>query len=259
MTSYADISKNATILKQDNGVVAIRLANPSAPSDASKATYVILNGGKNAVTSLKGLPAGQYSAMVYDGAVHDTTPAPKLKVAAPASASARARTMMLAKAKGEKTPQAPSIAAPGSATVLVGVGREPVVPWTPLEPSKPAKPSKPSVPWTPLGPSHHVIPWTPLGPSHTTIPWTPLEPSKPAQSGKPSQSGNHTDHRRGTTGNAAASGTTASGASGQYADAKRGGQLSSTGANILIGVIAAVVLLAAGIGLAIVRNQHGKN
>ncbi len=441
MTSYADISKNATILKQDNGVVAIRLANPSAPSDASKATYVILNGGKNAVTSLKGLPAGQYSAMVYDGVVHDTTPAPKLKVAAPASASARARTMMLAKVKGEKAPQAPSIAAPGSATVLVGVGNEPVVPWTPLEPSKPAKPSKPSVPWTPVDqvpsisgvgpvtlrtgdtfdpragvtatdpedgdltakikvsgsvdtskegtytltytvsdkqgatvtvrrtvtvklawtplqpskptvpwtpidrvpsisgagpvtlrtgdkfdprtgvtatdpedgdltakikvsgsvdtlkegtytlvysvsdskgatrtvrrtvtvklawtplepskpakPSKPSVPWTPLGPSHTTIPWTSLKPSKPAQSGKPSQSGNHTDHRG--SGNATASGTTASGASGQYADAKRGGQLSSTGANILIGVIVAVVLLAAGIGLAIVRNQHGKN
>ncbi len=242
MTSYADIAKNATVLKKADGVVAIRLADPSAPADASKATYVVLNAGKTAVTSLPGLPAGQYSAIVRDGKVYGTdTPTITISDSSAKSAKATkfsklARAIKAMKARvsarsaaraagdtaavsGSTAADALSIAEPESATVLVVKGNEPVKPWTPLTPS------------------------------------TPVTPSKPSQPG---------DHSGATSGSHNASGANDNRANGHASAsarrraAEKGGLLSSTGASVLIGVVAAVVLLAAGIGLAVAHSRHGK-
>ena len=259
MTSYADIVKNATVLKKADGVVAIRLADPSAPSDASKATYVVLNAGKTAVTSLPGLPAGKYSAIVRDGKVYDTD-APTITVSASSAKATRfskfARAIKVMKARvsarsaartaaataavsGSTADGALSIAEPESATVLVVKGNEPVKPWTPLEPSKPVTPSKPG----------ETIPWTPLTPA------TPVTPSKPSQPGDHSGATSGSHNASGANNNRANGHTSASAAKRA---AEKGGLLSSTCASVLIGVVAAVVLLAAGIGLAVARSRHGK-
>lgn len=107
LASYADIARDTSVLTTPAGIVAVKISVPASGSTRASTVYAVLNSTDKNVTSVTGIPAGTYSALIHGDSATKVTP-----VTIGHDGSTGAGT---------------SIAAPESATILVPEGEEPAI------------------------------------------------------------------------------------------------------------------------------------